>query len=915
MCSKRIAIPALGFKEAVRVCDTCHAQLEAGDPVCLSKEVSRLRDKEPTAQQQGLKALAEWAAFDPQFAAPALIQSVKTLSALQRLAELLGSGSPVHVQGAAVKLLAAMAHYEAYLPALAQTEPSLMQPALALVQSRRASTEARTHACRAVALLLDHDSLRRAAVSLGATAALSEVLMEQSCPDAQLEWVCGALTRLCADDESAAREVARAGAAFVLAPALASPSAATQEEAAALLSIIAAVDADARTQAAESGGLAHVVGLLRSRNAQTRDAGLGLARELARSSRCASALVDAGAAAPLAQVLGQTQLPAEFLTEAIQLLLALGGAGGGALKRVQAAVRESSGVPALTQLMSSPDSALRSAAMRAVSELSAGDSAATDSLRESGGVVLLSESLLSPDEQTALQAVSTIAQMSASAQHVSSIIDNNCLSPLLQLLSHRSAAVRSEAELAFSNLARSGAINSLLLHDPSASKHLVSLLRRSGGVMQSQAAIAIAGIANDARARETLFAQGALPQLVALLGADPELAGAAVQAVAHFASDERFRGTLAELGVSHALATQLSHRSPDVARCALSAVANLSFVESGIPALAAAGVPMRLGELLFGADDATLHMLLAALCNIGAADPSDAGTQLLQVGGALGLVTLLNHRDTGLQAQAALLIGQLAQCAPFAQAVGAADATKLLAALLHSPTLDVQMNAVYALGILSGQDDAAARAVEATGAITSLTRMLLGTGEPDSKRRATLALANVVRGQWRQVYNMGGFAALLVALNVGTDAVQQEVSREIANLASDPTHRRALLSDVSSVSSIVGILSSENPSTQTRAAEAVLAFAEEEAAREVLYSMGIVGQLIRLLTVPAGSDGAAQPDGRAALVGTLAHFAADPRYCDTLRITMCAPARARAVRSCAAHAPQRPPAPLSAAHR
>lgn len=861
-----------------------------------------MREKEAGSQAAGCRALAEWAAFDPQFAGAELIGGLQRLGAFERTAELLAPDRPAAVQAAAAKLLASMAYYEAYLKPLAALGAKLVAPTLGLLRSSKTPLETRTAAARALALLLDEESLRVVAASEGAAGVLLEQLLEGECPDALLEWLAAGLARLCAADESAAREMARAGAAFVLAPSLGSGSPAVVEEVGALLAMLAAADSDARTQLCEAGALPHLVAMLRSRAPGTREGGFALAREVCKSPKAAAQLADAGGAPPLLNALQMSGAPAQAVSDALQLLLALAAAGGAALSRVQAAAREANATPTLTQLMQSQDASLRRLAMQAVSTLSAGDAHASDVLRESGGVVLLSEALLSPDEGAALQAVSTIAQMSASGAHVQAIVDNKCLGPLLQLLGHRSAPVRAEAEHAFSNLARSGAINAMLVQDPAACRHLLSLLRRSGGVMQAQAAIALAGIAADAPARETLYAQGALPQLVALLVADPELAGAAVQGVAHFAADERFRGSLAELGAAPGLCAQLGHRSADVSRCALSAVANLSFVPAAAPALAACGAPLRLAELLFSLDEGSLGMALAALCNLSAPDPTEAAQQLLQAGGALGLATLLTHASPRLQAQAALLVGQLSACAPFARAAAAADATQLLSALLHAPSAEVQANAVYALGILSGQDEAAAASVEASGAVTTLTRILLGGGPPDAKRRATLALANIVRGGWRSVYNAGGFAALLVALNAGTDAVQQEVGAAIAQLAADPTHRRALLSDVGAVSSIVAILASEQQATQACAAEAVLAFAEEPAAREALYAMGLVGQLIRLLTAPAGSAGAPSEEGRAALVGTLAHFAADGRYCDSLRIAMCARGGAGTARARAAPA-------------
>ena len=39
-------IPSAGYKEPVRVCDTCDDQLERGDPVCLSRLVATMKANE-----------------------------------------------------------------------------------------------------------------------------------------------------------------------------------------------------------------------------------------------------------------------------------------------------------------------------------------------------------------------------------------------------------------------------------------------------------------------------------------------------------------------------------------------------------------------------------------------------------------------------------------------------------------------------------------------------------------------------------------------------------------------------------------------------------------------------------------------------------------------------------------------------
>ena len=74
----------------------------------------------------------------------------------------------------------------------------------------------------------------------------------------------------------------------------------------------------------------------------------------------------------------------------------------------------------------------------------------------------------------------------------------------------------------------------------------------------------------------------------------------------------------------------------------------------------------------------------------------------------------------------------------------------------------------------------------------------------------------MARGAWRPVFNVGGFQALLDVLAVGTDAVQQDVMGSVAELMEDVHQRRALLSDLNSISAIVGLLSSPNLKTQVR---------------------------------------------------------------------------------------------------
>ena len=239
-----------------------------------------------------------------------------------------------------------------------------------------------------------------------------------------------------------------------------------------------------------------------------------------------------------------------------------------------------------------------------------------------------------------------------------------------------------------------------------------------------------------------------------------------------------------------------------------------------------------------------------------------------------------------------MAIGHMCRYKPALQAMLAADAIPVLARLLHSPIPAVQLQAVYALGVFAAEEEAASSAIQLAGAVAPLTTLLLSSASVDVKQHLTLTLAHVVRGSWRAVFNVGGFQALLDVLAVGTEAVQQDVSSSLGELLQDVHQRRALLSDMNSVSAIVGLLSSTNLATQQNAAVALAALCQEGAAREVLYRQGTLSHVIRSLTAAnvrqedGGSTTPSEDAARVSMLRIVAAFDADERYCTMLRITI-----------------------------
>merc|ERR1719261_886951 len=328
--------------------------------------------------------------------------------------------------------------------------------------------------------------------------------------------------------------------------------------------------------------------------------------------------------------------------------------------------------------------------------------------------------------------------------------------------------------------------------------HLVRMLSSSNALAKGPAAAAIAAMCGQPHLRQSVYDLGGLPAIASLLQSDPDTSYHAVQAVAQFAADERYRSLLPEIGAMAPLAALVASHLPHVQKCALSAVANSSFVPTAAGPLCASGALTQLRQLLFSTDAETQKMCLTTLCNLlGAQGGAAHAEELVRVGGHMALLTQLSAPAAEAQAQAAMAIGHMGKQPAALQSLVQADTVPLLCKLLHSAHPSVQLQAVYALGIFAAEDEGAASAIQLAGASV------------DVKQHLALTLAHVARGNWRPVFNVGGFQALLDVLAVGSDAVQCDVSAAIATMVDDVHQRRALLSDMNSVSAIAV------PSSQT----------------------------------------------------------------------------------------------------
>ena len=760
-----------------------------------------------------------------------------------------------------------------------------MSPLVAAL--RAGGSDTKTNAATTLASLTSTEAGRSQLRAAGGVGALVDVLLSDGAA-ALHEAVCTVFANLCDDNTDDWKLLLQSGAIFSLVPMLNTPSPGLQQEALTLLAMLSS-RGECREQIADANAVPALCRLLASSNVGVSRAALAVAHHLSASRRGAQAMVEAGGASPLASMLaGSGAGNAEVATAVLECLAQLTDAG---LPQTQGAVRNAGAVPQLIQLMSHQNSRISSAASSLIATLCPGDVQASEQLYEAGGIVMLAEQLQSPSEGAQLQAVSALSQLSAAPAQSQAIVDNGCVRPLLGLLDHPNAELKSYAAICFGNLCTSGALSPAQLQHSSMLPHLVRMLSSSNALAKGPAAAAIAAMCGQPL-RQSVYDLGGLPAIASLLQSDPDTSYHAVQAVAQFAADERYRSLLPEIGAMAPLAALVASHLPHVQKCALSAVANSSFVPTAAGPLCASGALTQLGQLLFSTDAETQKMCLTTLCNLlGAQGGAAHAEELVRVGGHMALLTQLSAPAAEAQAQAAMAIGHMGKQPAALQSLVQADTVPLLCKLLHSAHPSVQLQAVYALGIFAAEDEGAASAIQLAGAVAPLTTLLLSGASVDVKQHLALTLAHVARGNWRPVFNVGGFQALLDVLAVGSDAVQCDVSAAIATMVDDVHQRRALLSDMNSVSAIVGLLSSPNLKTQQHAAAALAALAQEPVAREALYRLGTLSHVIRSLTAAElrQQDGGADADAAAArvsMVRVVAAFAGDTRYCDMLRITI-----------------------------
>jgi hypothetical protein len=246
--------------------------------------------------------------------------------------------------------------------------------------------------------------------------------------------------------------MSQAGAVFAVAAQLGTAHVALQEALLTLLAILCA-HAECRDQATDACAMPALCRLLGSSKANVQRCALALTQQLCSSRKASDALLEVGAAAPLAALLATPAArDVEVGVAVLECLEALARSG---VTQAQIAVRNAGAVPQLIQLMSHQYARVANLAASLVADLCPGDAHNAEQLYESGGLVMLAEQLSSHDTKAQLQALSALSQLSASPQQAGAIVDNGCVTPILEFLDHPSPELKSYAAITFGNLCSS----------------------------------------------------------------------------------------------------------------------------------------------------------------------------------------------------------------------------------------------------------------------------------------------------------------------------------------------------------------------------------------------------------------------------------------------------------------------------
>ncbi|KAL1519633.1 hypothetical protein AB1Y20_023144 [Prymnesium parvum] len=421
-----------------------------------------------------------------------------------------------------------------------------------------------------------------------------------------------------------------------------------------------------------------------------------------------------------------------------------------------------------------------------------------------------------PDGRTRAMALSAVANVS--------FVDAEALAAagatphLAEVLFGADAQMLRMALTALSNLLRTAAAAETVvpqLLESGGAFALPTHLQHADADVASQAVTAVMHACAHPPLVAPLAEAGAAPAVVsALRAAHPTAAGPILSALSSMIATESARLAALNAGATHALAA-LMLGSDDVAmRRAVASTLGALLQGEWRAAYDAAGWPVLLAVLhlgehpdaprvlpqvaltaasLVGDDVARQGLLvdLTALCFVakflGAAvlDPSAAPDPTLARGLAFAVAAMMRLADEPAAAEGARLAVAMCHAPPLASPLADAAAVPLLVARLRrAPAAPDAARLARAMGALAETEYARA-ALLSSEAVGALCAALDGAADADSKLAVALALAALLRGDWRPVTLAAGWGPLLTTFAVAASSVSPAM-RALADAAAAP---------------------------------------------------------------------------------------------------------------------------------
>ncbi|XP_025087750.1 armadillo repeat-containing protein 3-like [Pomacea canaliculata] len=522
--------------------------------------------------------------------------------------------------------------------------------------------------------------------------------------------------------------------------------------------------------------------------------------------------------------------------------------------------------------------------------------------RNAATVVLM---LSSPEEDVQSKACEAIYKFVDKCEENKKILlDLKAVDPLLKLMQGEDETVRRYATMGLSVMCQNSEVRKFMRKRDDFIPTLINLLHPdiADNVLYEFATLGLSFMATEYSSKVKIFECGGVEPLVRLLSAsDPDVQKNSIEALAQMALDFQARCSIRENDGLPSILELLKSDYAVIQKLALLALERLMQEVGNRNCMRELDGVSRLLEILARQDLFDLHvMVVMVLANL--LEDLETLEQMKEKGGLKKLVMIITDqpapeddskklakKESGSRAGkksakdakskkgadeekddavsgmdsitptlpdvkmcAAKAIARCAKNSQNRRILHEQEVEKMLIILLGHESVDVQMAAAHAIGIicetLSFRDS-----IKEWGGLPPLLK-LLSIDHGDLKEAVTLTIANLTSSNLpncQDIVNLGGLDLLIAALGDLREEVIANVACVLTNIAQDETLRMEAISK-GVVTALVDPLRSSNTNVQSKAALAVSAFTCDADARAEFRESGGLEPLVMLLQ--SGND-------------------------------------------------------------